>query len=167
MLCQICHTQEASVYLIESVENTRTTLHICENCAQKRHVGEVLNKSALALQQLLASLSSSVDASLDQKIPEIECPYCGLTYAQVRQTGRLGCEQCYDVFREQLLPLLRQFHQADEHRGRSGMTPDKATESAEIRELREKIQRAVAEENYELAAGLRDALKRLLGKAGA
>jgi len=166
MLCQICHTQEASVYLIESVENTRTTLHICESCAQKRHVGEVLNKSALALQQLLASLAG-VDATLDQKIPDIECPYCGLTYAQFRQTGRLGCEQCYDVLRDQLLPLLRQFHQADEHRGRSGPLPEETSDSLEIKELKNQIQQAVAQEDYELAARLRDQLKHRLRQAGA
>lgn len=164
MLCQLCHVQEASVYLIESVENTRTTLHICESCAQKRHVGEVLNKSALVWQQLLASFSAA-DAGLDPLRPERSCPYCGLTTTQFRQSGRLGCEQCYDIFRESLLPLVRQFHQADEHRGRSGPTPVETQVSLEIRELREKIQKAVSEEDYELAARLRDQLKRKPGKA--
>lgn len=166
MLCQLCHAQEASVYLIESVENTRTTLYICEACAQKRHIGEVLNKSALALQQLLASLFQ-MDAAWDPKLTEMACPDCGLTAAQLRQTGRLGCEQCYNVFRESLLPLLRSFHQAEEHRGRSGPAPEEIPGAFELKELKEKIRRAVEAEDYELAARLRDQLRRRLGKGAA
>jgi protein arginine kinase activator len=166
MLCQLCHAQEASVYLIEAVENVRTTLHLCEGCAQKRHLGEVLNKSALALQQLLAALPAD-RAAAGKRTPWQNCPACGLSFDQFRQKGRLGCEQCYDFFREPLLPLLRQFHQAEEHRGRSGPEPAETPDAAETRDLKEKIRRAVAEENYELAARLRDQLKRRPRKGSA
>ena len=165
MLCQICHSQEASVYLIESVENSRTSLHICENCAQKRHVGDVLNKSSLMMQQLLGSLSP-LDNAQDRKFTELKCPGCGLTLAAFRQNGRLGCERCYDVFKKPLLPLLRRFHQAEEHRGQSGQAPAESPETLDSRELKEKIRKAVAEEDFELAARLRDQLKRKPGKGG-
>jgi protein arginine kinase activator len=158
MLCQICHVQEASVYLIETVDNTQTTFHICENCAQRRHVGEVLNRSALTLQQLLASVVS-LGTALNPVAPTLVCPRCGLTYAQFRETGRLGCSQCYDVFYEALAPLLRQYHQAEEHRGRLDAAAPEAEESSEARGLKEKIKTAVAAEDYELAARLRDQMR--------
>jgi protein arginine kinase activator len=89
-----------------------------------------------------------------------------LTPDQFRQNGRLGCEHCYDTFKELLLPLVRQFHQAEEHRGRLGQAPAETPESLELRRFKEKIQQAVAAEDYELAARLRDQLQRRLGKSG-
>ncbi len=159
MLCQICHAAEATVYLIESVNNKQTTMQICESCAQKRHLGEMLAKPALAIHQLLASILQ-LGGAAEPAGPELKCPRCGLTFSQFKEVGRFGCPDCYDAFRERLLPLLRQFHQAEEHRGRSAQpVPD-----ASIAALREQIRRAVSEENFEKAAKLRDRIKSLGGK---
>ncbi len=157
MLCQVCHAAEATVYLIETVSNRQVTLQICESCAQKKHLGELISKPAMAIHDLLASILQLGSAAELPGSP-LTCPRCGLDYARFTQLGRLGCPACYDAFRERLLPLLRQVHQAEEHRGRPAR-PD----GASLETLKAGIRRAVAHEDYESAARLRDQLKQLEG----
>lgn len=162
MLCQICHAAEATVHLLETTGSKQTSLHMCEACAQKKHISEMLAKPALAIHELLASIMQ-LGSTPEPEGPELKCPRCGLAYSQFKQAGRLGCADCYEAFQERLLPLLRQFHQAEEHKGRreekSQPLPD------QIRKLREDLRRAVSDENFELAAGLRDRIKDLEGHA--
>jgi protein arginine kinase activator len=34
------------------------------------------------------------------------CLACGLTAADLERTGRVGCAECYEVFAEQLAPII-------------------------------------------------------------
>lgn len=159
MLCQVCHAAEATVYLIETVNNKQLTLQICESCAQKKHLGELISKPAMAIHDLLASILQ-LESTAELTGAPLTCPRCGLDYTRFTQSGRLGCPACYDAFQERLLPLLRQFHQAEEHRGRPAR-PDGNT----IEALRAGIRRAIAHEDYESAARLRDQLKQQEGRS--
>lgn len=165
MLCQICHAAEATVYLIETVNAKQVSLHICEGCAQKRHLGEIISKPAMAIHELLASILQ-LGAAPVADAPELKCPQCGLDYVRFTQTGRFGCARCYDAFRERLLPLLRQFHQAEEHRGRRGEAAGR-TPGDSAAAIKERIRLAIEAEDYETAARLRDQAKNLEGAGNA
>jgi len=164
MQCQICHQEEANVYLIETINGKQTAMHICESCAQKRHLGEMLSKPAMAIHELLASILELGAATLAEK--EAKCTNCGMTFSRFREIGRFGCATCYEAFRENLLPLFRQFHQSEEHRGRSqkNLEQEKKRKMKELKELKEQMQQVIAEENFELAAQLRDRIRRLEGR---
>jgi protein arginine kinase activator len=164
MLCQVCHAAEATVHLIETVNNKQLSLQICETCAQKKHLGELISKPAMAIHELLASILQ-LGAAQEPNAPDLKCPNCGLEYSRFTQVGRFGCPGCYDAFKERLLPLLRQFHQAEEHHGRQ--TRRTHSERAEIAGIKLKIREAVAHEDYEAAARLRDHIKHLEGKSPA
>ncbi len=166
MLCQICQQEEATVHLIDTVGSQQTSLHICENCAQKRHLGEMLVKPALVIHNLLASLlelgAVSHSAQTDAK-----CGHCGLTFSQFRDVGRFGCEHCYESFRAQLLPLFRQFHQAEEHKARVPADAPAAPASGprpKLEDLKDQLRRLIEGEKYEEAAQLRDQIRRQEGK---
>lgn len=74
----------------------------------------------------------------------------------------MGCGQCYETFADQLGPLLRKVHSATEH---TGKTPKRAAGplklKREIQALRRELQAAVAEEDFERAAQLRDRIREL------
>jgi protein arginine kinase activator len=162
MLCQICHAQEATIYFVETVGDKSTSLRICEACAQKKHLGDAVAKPAQAIHELLASILQ-LGASPSENAPDLQCPQCGLRFSQFREAGRLGCAKCYEAFQSALLPLLRQFHQAEEHRGRAAaQAGDPAGLNLEA--LKAQIRAAVAEDNFELAAELRDKIKAVEGK---
>jgi protein arginine kinase activator len=72
------------------------------------------------------------------------------------------------VFKPALLPLLERVHDATSHRGRfPGCTPAPLVTHDILAELRRKLAAAIAAENYEEAAALRDQLKRVETAGGA
>jgi protein arginine kinase activator len=87
---------------------------------------------------------------------------CGFSQADFKKTGRLGCSECYETFAEGLGSLLKAMHKGTEHVGK---LPERAQRTMALnqrmRALTENLQKAVADENYESAASLRDQIKRL------
>ncbi|MFN0012386.1 MAG: UvrB/UvrC motif-containing protein [Phycisphaerales bacterium] len=111
------------------------------------------------------------------KAPTPTCPSCGLLFRQFRETGRLGCEGCYEAFAAQLAPLIARAHEgATHHAGRgparqgagqpAAPAPPSAPPAELLRranELRAQLEAAIACEQYERAASLRDQLRRFGG----
>jgi protein arginine kinase activator len=90
----------------------------------------------------------------------VACPRCGLTYADFRRVGRLGCGTCYETFGSELRPLLRRIHGSIEHTGcvPSGLAEDHLRRK-EMMKLKRELSLAVQDEEYEKAATLRDAIR--------
>ena len=91
------------------------------------------------------------------------CANCGSTFARFRKTGLLGCPDCYEAFARQLETVVaRSQNGANAHVGR---VPDRSSELVDLQALRrsliEELDRAVASEQYERAANLRDRLNTL------
>src|SRR6185295_12664660 len=99
---------------------------------------------------------------------EPTCSSCGLAYSEFRSRGRLGCPQCYEVFRSALEPLLEKIHGKCLHLGKAPGGPAAADRSREkhVVALRRQLSTAIKDENYEAAAKLRDELKRAEAAAG-
>ena len=82
-----------------------------------------------------------------------------MSVAEFRNKGRLGCAECYEVFRGPIAELLERVHGAIEHIGRvPGLSDDDLARMQRLSELRRELDAAVREEAYESAASLRDAL---------
>jgi len=92
-------------------------------------------------------------ASTDKKT----CPICGITFADFRKGGRLGCAYDYIAFEEDLEPLLVNIHGSLQHVGKS---PDNQTGAPErqyrLMQLKHEMKEAVEKEDYETASRLRD-----------
>ncbi len=88
------------------------------------------------------------------------CPICQITFLEFRNSGRLGCPYDYEVFRDELMPLLENIHGETRH---SGKVPKRAPRNTQqqttLIQLRNELKRAVAAEDYESAARLRDKIK--------
>ena len=78
-----------------------------------------------------------------------------------RESGRLGCPECWRAFETPLRDLLRRLHGSTHHVGeRYGDGQGAAGEpKVEVADLRERLRVAVESENFELAAELRDRLR--------
>lgn len=165
MLCDICHKNEATVHLTEIIDNQITELHLCEECG--RHKGAQMEQH-FGLADLLAGL-----ADFGQQFEVVgktgaKCPNCGLAYEDFRRIGRLGCSECYDVFKDSLAVLLKRIHGSTQHLGRTPVTKQPAAAPArkapEIEVLRAKLQRTIEMEEFEEAAKLRDMIRALEAK---
>jgi len=134
-------------------------LQLCEKCAAERGVEPETQKVNAPLADFLAQIGKGVAEGQ----PGGRCPSCGLTAAQLRHTGRLGCSVCYTHYDEHLRNLLRRLHGGTKHVGKFLLPPDAGENdrTAHIVSLRRSLQRAVEAEDFEFAASLRDQLRQL------
>ena len=169
-LCQECGEAEACYTVSVMAGGQITQRHLCANCMAMMN----MNLSGGNIKQMLSAILSALVGVEEEKsapdVPpeeDVTCQRCGRTLSQFTKTGKLGCPVCYTSFREQLTPMLQQIHGRVQHAGRKPL----ATEAAQQRRTTyERISRhleaAVAVEDYETAALLRDQLRRLSAEGG-
>ncbi len=155
-ICERCGKEPATVHLRRVTEGEEVETHLCAACAQ----GEGLEPLAKA------GVSEDPVALLFKNLEETAgsgavCPGCGLAFSEFRETGRLGCAQCYETFAEELEPILRRIHGTTRHAGKRPPREGERYEQASLlRRLNEELERAVGDEDYERAAELRDRIFR-------
>ena len=160
MLCEVCKKEEANIHFTTVINGEVTKMNICESCAEEKGIGGIsFSKGVLsgfqdfAVGELLAELKDFEIASGEEKL---KCTNCGLSYHDFKRIGRLGCSECYKAFRADLIPLLNRIHGESEHRGKM---PSQFNKRKELFSLQKELQEAIAIEEYERAAHLRDKIR--------
>lgn len=163
MRCQKC-PKPAMVHITEVHSEERfEELHFCEDCAQN-----FLNKVHAGKREIEAGSSRPESLEVEpietsgtkEKSPV--CPNCKISFANYRSTGRLGCPNDYQEFREDLVALLENVHGETRHCGKVPKNLLRHREkSNQLEKLKRALDLAVAEEKYEEAARLRDRIKDL------
>ncbi len=163
MLCDNCKERDAVINLTQVEHDSKVTLHLCEQCAQQKGVetGGTVLKSPLGGFLTALGKGGGGAALLPSPTDGLRCAACGATLRDFRDSGRLGCDQCYVTFDFHLRDLLRRLHGSSQHVGEryevAGV--DEADPKSRLLELRAQLRRAVESENFELAAELRDRLR--------
>jgi len=153
MLCEECHEREAAVVVTTVINGESTSRNLCHECVKKYQKGG--DVSAL----LAAILSSMYKAREDG---DKKCERCGMTLAEFRKGGMLGCSACYRTFRKELAPMITRIQGRTEHAGKRPRQNAEAQERQQkIERLRKAMEMAVSEEAFEEAARLRDELNAL------
>lgn len=166
MLCQNCQQRPATVHLTKIVNFAKAEMHLCEICAKAagNELGIIFGTN-FTFQNLIAGLLGDSSLEIDQQPSigkEMSCPNCGLTFSDFRNTGLLGCGECYRHFKTGLDPLLKKVHGSITHTGKvPRRTGGKVRIRKEIQDLRNQLQQAIQKENYEQAADLRDKIRQL------
>jgi protein arginine kinase activator len=163
MICQDCHQNEASVPFIQIVDGQKTVHQLCAACAEKRGgTGEGLTVTLTAV----VSGAGVESAGEEAPVPDLTCAFCGLTYAEFKKSGRFGCDGCYVAFGPELDEVFKRIHGTSRH---AGHAPEDAAPSPapDLDALRKALQEAVARENFEEAARLRDRIGELTSRPGA
>ncbi len=161
MKCQHCE-KPATFHITELTgPSGPVILHLCEEHARiylSQESSDAPNNALAGMlaKQLKLEQTAEQLAQLDKKT----CPVCGISFAEFRQAGRLGCSYDYVCFQEDLEPLLMNIHGSKTHRGkrptRNTGAPDK---QHELIQLRREMQEAIAQEQYERAGELRDKIQ--------
>jgi protein arginine kinase activator len=163
MKCQKC-AKPATFHITDIVEKGKhREYHFCDEHA-RQHLApadESLESPSISeLAKKLANPESSETIREPSAADKQVCPICQITFLEFRNSGRLGCPCDYDVFRDQLMPLLENIHGETRH---SGKVPKRAPRNTQqqttLIQLRNELKRAVAAEDYEAAARLRDKIK--------
>ena len=167
MLCENCHQKDATVHLTHIVDGKVEKFHLCEGCAAQKGID--VHAEPMDLSGMMESMKEQLAQLKESPPPRYSgtaaCPACGLTRTEILKKGRLGCDRCYEVFAAEMLPVVVSVQHGDQHLGK---VPRRASErmktSVEMARLRRELDQAVAGENYELAARLRDQIRSLPGE---
>ncbi|HEX7024418.1 MAG TPA: UvrB/UvrC motif-containing protein [Gemmatimonadales bacterium] len=164
MKCSACGERDGVVSLTQIVEGDVRTVSLCAQCAAEKGIETGVGLADTPLGGFLAALGESADpdAPLSAAL-EHACPVCGATLRDFRETGRVGCAECYRAFDAPLRELLRRLHGSTHHTGMRYTGTEAAAAPAEpdlvARDLREELRRAIEAEQFERAAELRDLLR--------
>ena len=165
MMCEDCGVRPAKFHLMTIINGDRVERNLCPGCMakhQKQLPGIDFSNLAGILNSILEDRSAEERTKQDAQFEGLVCEQCGTTYMEFQKWGMLGCANCYQAFKTPLTSLLQRVHGNTQHAGR---VPDGAHSGASIRmnidRLRQKLQKAVADEEYEQAAKLRDAIRAL------
>jgi len=157
MVCDVCKTNTATVYLTQIVDGNMKKINLCESCSKDKGVSD---PTGFALADLLLGLGETQE--VDQTIPAEHCPVCSFTQADFKKTGRLGCSECYSTFSEALGSLIKAMHKGTKHTGKiPARLFRNIMRSDRLNELRRNLEDAVSKEDYESAASIRDEIRDL------
>lgn len=162
MKCDLCD-KAAVVHEVTIRNGVKKEIHLCAEHAKASGIAipgyppvdEVLTQFAIS--------KAGKKKQQRQRKQVLTCDACGLTFPEFRKRGVLGCPECYDAFEPQLGPMIeRAQNGGGSHAGkcpkRGGASIDR---QLQIQRLLREMEEAVAAEQYERAAALRDQLRDL------
>lgn len=160
VLCEECKTNEASYTISVMVGGEITTRHLCGDCMAKMNMDIASGNIKSLLSTILSAITGDTAPGSAEK--DVTCPRCGMTLSEFTRTGHLGCPKCYEAFREQLQPMLLQIHGRVQHAGRQPLsTAEEQRKRSAAEQLQRQMEQAVALEDFETAAKLRDQIRAL------
>lgn len=169
--CDICGAP-ATVHLTQIVDGKIHKVHLCEKCAAKSKVAElpILKFTEMLAKTLIGGKKDTDELASTESVGREAgkvCPVCGMTDLVFGKKHLFGCAHCYEVFSEEMTELLPKIQRGRQYRGDAGTrTASKKSSvkkgtSAELERLRLRLKDAVKNEDYVLAAKLRDEMHAL------
>jgi len=158
MKCDYCDAQ-ATVFLTQMAEGKTKSVSLCEKCAKEKGVTDPVG---FALADVLLGGGEDIELPIPSGSSAKNCPECGFTMADLKRVRRFGCPACYQAFNAEVDAMVRGMHVGTRHVGK---VPKGQMERHERRkrmnQLNKRLEEAVASENYEEAAGLRDEIQEI------
>ena len=172
MLCEKCKKNNATVFYEETVNGKSRSYSLCADCAKAlEQSGEISLQQNLADgffgMPSLGSINDSLFSSLfglpeNARTSKKTCPLCHATFDDFRRHGKAGCPNCYTTFADELYGTVRSIHGSVKHIGRVPAKFKKRGENmTRLTELKNDLKHAIADENFEAAATLRDQIRAL------
>lgn len=173
MLCNKCGKNYATTHIKTVINGVVNEQYLCSECAAKE------KNSSFDFNNLISSLFYGNPAELQEKC----CNICGSTFNDIINSGKAGCSNCYDIFKEEFEPYIKSIHGHTKHIPAENYLKyvktnnEEKTENKEnikeqnnkinnennennknnkIEALEKELKQAVKEERYEDAAKLRD-----------
>jgi protein arginine kinase activator len=162
--CELCGEEPATMHLLRVVDGSISHTHLCATCAEQM-AGEQTEGLALVLAVPSMLRGFGRKTSPDQQEASREesfCGSCGTTLTDLKESGMVGCANCYRVFADHLESTIRREAEPMEHLGK---VPLRAPETDGLRHEMMRLERMLRElvehERFEEAAGVRDRLAEL------
>ena len=165
MLCQNCGKNEATTHIKQIVNGDMAESHLCAECAKNLGYSDMLSGFGLDLSEFLGDMMPALTRGNSER-----CPKCGTSFSDIVRSGRVGCAECYRTFYDELLPSIQRIHGRIKHSGKASSgaieQPKEETKEEKIAKLKTQMDEAVAAQEFEQAAKLRDEIKSLESEGG-
>jgi len=153
MRCDACGSID-SVFFIKP-DGTGGELRLCRRCALAR--GYAVGGDGV--------LGAAAEPEPGDG-PEPACGECGWTAERLRATGKLGCPACAATFRSLVSAMLARAGARGSYDGKvPRASPSSRDADGSRAAMALSLERAVAEEDFETAASIRDRLRAAAAKA--
>lgn len=159
MLCQICSINPAGIKIAHVINDKKIEINLCKSCAEQKGMGNPLMNLPELFGNFMAEVLGEDIFEKSQKSKNIICTGCGTTWQDFQRFGLLGCDICYQMFDEDLNRVLRRIHGSNHHIGSRPSSQRKKIDASEIEIIKRELQAAIKNEDFELAAELRDMIK--------
>lgn len=168
MLCQKCGKATATTHIKTIVNGMLTEYDLCSACAKELGHMNLFQEMNFNLGSFLGGFIGTQPG----KNATARCPKCGASFAEITESGKIGCAECYKFFYDKLLPTIHRIHGTAKHKGKIPGTyalsvPEPAgvmaviEEKSPIERKRAQMQEAVEKQDFERAAQLRDEIHAL------
>ena len=159
MKCEKCNEREATVLYKQTVNGATTVSHLCAACAAAAQSEAGFSAHFPFGGDLFGNLFG---ISAPQKAPVGKHCACGALFSDVQRAGKVFCAKCYETFAEELEPTLRSLYGKARHTGRAPADRREARAKQDrLAALKAQLSAAIAEENFEQAAKLRDEIRQM------
>ncbi len=161
MLCEKCKKNQATVFYQENINGNQRSYALCNECASTAETGYSSYGDLFSVPSLGNQLFGGLFGHTAPQKGKT-CPACGATFSDFRTNGKVGCPECYAAFSEELGATIRSIHGNVNHVGRAPARFRKNREKQDrLVDLKTQLKSAIEQENFELAATLRDEIRTL------
>ena len=177
MLCDNCKQNKANVKYTQVINGVKKEMNLCESCSRKLGIGDMSFNMPINFSSFFGDFLNEYNQNfipLLEKEKTLICDKCKMTYDDFIEGGKFGCDNCYNVFSNNIDPILKRLHGNNRYIGRkvknSTVTENKKISEADkkvdtkeesIKKLKLEIKKMIKEERYEEAAKIRDEIKKL------
>lgn len=175
MKCSHCHEKEANTHIKRIINGKKEEMYLCEECARELGVMNEFDFEPLTMDSFFGNLLGAGAAALNSLAGVERCNYCGSSFNDIINSGKVGCAHCYDRFEDKLAPSIEKLHGRTRHVGKhvtyteepdkseskADSREEKPSEMSEIDRLKADLQTAVKEQRFEDAAQIRDKINEL------
>lgn len=149
--CSDC-TKKTTIHFTQIINGKVYKLDMCEDCPLKK---EVIDPGNFSLTDIFNP--AGMESGQPQQQGDYVCSTCGMTQVEFEKRGRFGCPDCYTHFAPAVLSMVKDMHYGTTHRGKRPKIALKRIDlSQQVELLKQRLNTAVAEEDFEQAALLRD-----------
>lgn len=165
MMCDECGVRPANIHLTTFVNGEKQERNLCATCMTKYKNKipslDIANLAGLIGGFLGKALSAPAGGEAEVGF-EATCSGCGIRYSAFKKNGMLGCSECYKAFREPIEEMFQRMHGNAQHSGRiPGGVDSNVSLRLKIDRMKQQLVKAIADEEYETAATLRDGIRAL------
>lgn len=187
MKCEICKRAEATTAVTVNENGVEKELYVCASCARKARGKDkkhedakdgadedgpkvtVLDENGEAAppfvdelaKAALAFMQGMVESEISKKK---KCPFCKSTWEEIKEKKRLNCPKCWKTFAQEIRADLLGPQWGASHVGSAPRTSATARNADARKTLERELKKAIASEDYRLAAKLKRQLDELQGR---